>query len=70
MIKIFAGFLLLYVDFVHCGRLSEDERVQEWHKKHTWPPTWHDESPGYRRLMEQREAEIQGLEVLLRHLNV
>ena len=65
MLRFFSiSLTLLIVDRAHGGRLSEDERVREWHKKNTWPPTWHEESPGYRRLMEQREAEIQGLEVI------
>ncbi len=43
------------------ARPTEQERVQLWHEKHTWPPTWHDESQGYRELMENREREIMAL---------
>jgi len=39
-------------------RLSESERVEYFRTHHTWPPTWQNESDGYRALMEQREREI------------
>lgn len=40
-------------------RLTEAERVAQWHTKHTWPPQWNDEPPDYKKLMEDREKEIQ-----------
>lgn len=43
------------------GLLSEQERVEHWHQKHTWPPQWHHESQSYRALMEEREREIMQL---------
>lgn len=43
------------------GRLSEQERVELWHKTHTWPPSWNEESEGYRNLMVDREREIMSL---------
>jgi hypothetical protein len=58
VVTLILGVLLLVT---HAGRLSEDERVELWHKTQTWPPTWHEESEGYRRLMEQREAEVMSL---------
>jgi hypothetical protein len=43
------------------ARLTEDERVRLWHQHHTWPPSWNEESPSYRNLMEFREQEIMSL---------
>eukprot|EP01006_Ploeotia_vitrea_P004196 TRINITY_DN114054_c0_g1_i1.p1 TRINITY_DN114054_c0_g1~~TRINITY_DN114054_c0_g1_i1.p1 ORF type:complete len:322 (-),score=-3.34 TRINITY_DN114054_c0_g1_i1:111-1076(-) len=43
---------------VSSRRLTEPERVAQWRKKHTWPPTWQVESEGYKKLMEEREQEI------------
>lgn len=40
-------------------RLTEAERVEQWRTKYTWPPTWQVESEGYKKLMEDREREIQ-----------
>ncbi|CAM9380846.1 unnamed protein product, partial [Ectocarpus fasciculatus] len=42
-------------------RLTEQERVEQWHQYHTWPPTWQPETEGYRRLMEEREREIMDM---------
>ena len=39
---------------VTAARLSEQERVEQWHQKHTWPPTWQPETDTYRELMAQR----------------
>jgi hypothetical protein len=48
-------------DLLWAARLSEPERLEQWHATHTWPPNWHHETPGYRALMEQREREIMSL---------
>jgi hypothetical protein len=48
---------------VFAGRLSEDERIEQWYKIHKeWPPAWtKDEPEEYRKVMELREREIMGL---------
>ena len=43
------------------ARLTEAERVAKWQQHHTWPPTWQPETDGWRKLMEEREKEIQEL---------
>lgn len=43
------------------GRFTEDERAEYFNAHHTWPPNWHYESLGYKRLMEQREREIMAI---------
>jgi hypothetical protein len=40
------------------GRLTEEERVAQWHQIHQWPPVWQPESDGWRKLMEEREQEL------------
>lgn len=56
ILVFFAFFALSYGE-----RLSEPERVELWHKTHTWPPQWNEESEGYRQVMEKREQEIMQL---------
>lgn len=58
MILVTLAFTLFLVSLSN-ARMSEEERVTEWKKKHTWPPKWQKESDGFRALMEQREKEIQ-----------
>ena len=42
------------------GRPSEQERVKLWYESgNTWPPTWQEESEGYRKLMTERDAELK-----------
>lgn len=43
------------------SRLSESERIAYFNSHHTWPPNWHNESAGYKQLMEQREREIMSI---------
>lgn len=57
---VIASCLLAAVVLVS-SRPTEQERVRLWHETHTWPPTWNEESPGYRALMENREREIMEL---------
>lgn len=42
-------------------RLSEPERVAQWHRTQSWPPHWNEESDSYRQVMEKREKEIMQL---------
>lgn len=56
---LFCG--LFFIQQTCAGLLSEDERIAQWHEKHSWPPKWHDEPPSYRALMEEREREIMQL---------
>jgi hypothetical protein len=46
---------------VFARRLTEAERVDQWRKKHTWPPTWQKESPSYKAAMEKRERQIMAI---------
>ena len=54
--------LLFLLHLLHKGlsqRLTESERVQQWYAKgNTWPPTWNNETEGYKRMMAHREYEI------------
>jgi hypothetical protein len=58
---VFVVFLAVLLVAVSQARPTEQERVRLWHEKNTWPPTWHEESQGYRKLMENREREIMDL---------
>lgn len=42
-------------------RLSEPERVAQWHARNTWPPQWQPEHASYTAVMEQREVELMQL---------
>jgi len=43
-------------------RLSEDERVKQWHaRNNTWPPNWQPETEGFREFQRLRELELQRL---------
>jgi len=49
-------FSLIQLSF---SRPTEQERVALWYESgNTWPPGWQDETEGYRRLMEERDAEL------------
>jgi hypothetical protein len=38
----------------------EAERVEAWHASgNTWPPTWQTESPGFKKLMDDREHDLR-----------
>lgn len=40
-------------------RLTEDERVQQWHQRgNIWPPNWQQEHQGYLDLHAAREEEL------------
>lgn len=60
MIYCFVYFVLLVLSLqtVLGGRLTESERVTQWHQKHTWPPTWHNETDQYKANMAERERRI------------
>lgn len=60
MFRIATACALLVVCFAS-ERLTEEQRVELWHKTHTWPPQWNEESESYRALMEKREREIMQL---------
>lgn len=51
-------FLVVFVALAQGGRLSEQERVQQWREKHTWPPTWQNETERYKANMAKREELI------------
>ena len=51
----------LYFIPAHGGQLSEADRVEYFHSHHSWPPTWHDESPKHREMESFRESEIMQL---------
>ena len=38
--------------------MTEEDRVEQWHQLHKWPPTWQPESEGWKNLMETREKEL------------
>ena len=59
MIHLFV-ILLHFVLYCSSKRLSEPERVQEWHNKNgnTWPPLWQNETLEYKQVMADREEEI------------
>jgi len=67
MIQVFLRFICLaLISVIAMGvRLSEPDRVEQWYVMgNTWPPTWAEkngqaESPGYRKLMEDRDMELQ-----------
>ena len=39
--------LIINIDHIF-GRFTEDDRVAYFNSHHTWPPTWHNESEGYK----------------------
>ena len=44
-------FILLFIsNFIssYAGRFTEDERIEYFKAHHTWPPSWHNESEGYK----------------------
>lgn len=50
------------IALVQAARLTEDERVRQWHARgNTWPPTWQPETEAYKRNMELREEELMRL---------
>lgn len=56
-----ATIFLLSPMEVLAGRLSEPERVSQWRQKHTWPPTWQNESEQYKANMAERERRIMAI---------
>jgi hypothetical protein len=39
-------------------RLTEPERVKQWHERNTWPPTWQPESEQFREFQRVRDGHI------------
>jgi hypothetical protein len=61
-IFVMLSFLqLFYFRNIIARRLSEDERIQQWRERNTWPPQWQEESEGYRANQARREKEIMQL---------
>lgn len=42
-------------------RPTEQERVELWHKRNTWPPNWQPESDVQRAFLAEREKQIMAL---------
>ncbi len=52
---------MLFWSVIEGVRLTEDERVRQWHARNVWPPKWQPESAEYAAVMAAREVELQQL---------
>lgn len=56
---IIINIILLIISIFAKARPSEDERIRLWYEAgNTWPPSWHDEHPGYIQTHADREIEL------------
>lgn len=54
--------LLLLLAARYHSRPTERERIKLWREGgNEWPPRWQNETEGYLRLMESREAELMAI---------
>ena len=54
--------LYILTSVAAASSLTEEERVKQWRRKHTWPPLWQLETPEYKERMQYIENEIMQLE--------
>jgi len=58
----FAILLLIAPQWTEQARLSEQERVQQWHdNKNVWPPKWQHETDAMKKVLEKREQDIMNI---------
>ena len=63
LVWITVGFSVIYSLAVGAQRLSEPERVQQWHDEgYVWPPNWHQESDAFKIAMDKRENDILSID--------